>query len=71
MKTFALLSIAFAAVGFASPAPQQTDPVTCTGSDKINVLVSNDYRFLGLQRNFEVCRNECRTVNLTAELELL
>lgn len=69
MKTATLIPVLFAAVGFASPTPQQA--AACTGSDKINVLVSTAYNFMGPQSNPEICRNECCMVIYMFMLELL
>ncbi|KAL1593166.1 hypothetical protein SLS60_010774 [Paraconiothyrium brasiliense] len=63
MKTSLLLLPALAALGFATPvkrAPQP--PVTCTGNQKENILVSHDYFFNPSSDTYEICNGQCFNV---------
>ncbi|KAJ4351455.1 uncharacterized protein N0V89_006797 [Didymosphaeria variabile] len=63
MKTSLVLLPALAALGFTAPVEQAPQPpVTCTGNQKENILVSHDYNFTPTSDTYEICNGECFNV---------
>ncbi|KAL5395552.1 hypothetical protein PMIN06_007922 [Paraphaeosphaeria minitans] len=60
MKTTMLFLSTLVALGFATPVQQAPQPpVSCTGNQKENILVSHDYNFSPTSDTYEICNGLC------------